>query len=359
MKKGVPNVHLIWLMATVFVAFPGFSQKFSVDRPEEVIKPDPYTAMYFDDKNNYSKVATMITITKDRSRNFRGDTLYIDHYSQGLKVKTIRFESGKRSTTTEYTYQANRNLLMWKTYERNAFAFTKYTYNKAGQLAETHQYYVTTKGQKIDTTEKSRMLFKYEGPKLVQIKNNALGMDVVEEYQYKNGLLHVKSGGFVSKLFRYSTDRRVTGIEDHMGGSIDSVKIMGRERFAYYPDGKIKVDSVLTSMNIPTNSYMVTEYEYDDKGRLRIMKTKHKDAYRDVQFTYDGVRLKRVHLATNSNTGALRFLISHRIDEYYKYPITYREEFTYDAKGNRVSKKMFVNDEVWGEVEYLFEYAGK
>ncbi|MBL0145709.1 MAG: hypothetical protein IPP48_08085 [Chitinophagaceae bacterium] len=312
------------LFLIYFIPVVTLAQKFSADRPDEVVKQDPYVSMYFADNNDYKLIESVITITKDKHNNFMPDTLNIDYYNnKGLKIKNIRYNKNKISATTEFTYDASDNLLKWHTFSKLSSTHAFYFYNKKNQLIKTNKYTITILNNKMDTVEVSRMLFKYDGEKLVQITNNSLGTDIVEKYGYEQNRLVNKTGGFISKRFLY-TNKKLSSIIEYMGGVIDSTKIMGLEKFVY--------------------------------NSLRSINSIYKNLFRNVLFTYNNEKLEEVFLETNGNSAFLKFIISHRIDEYYTFPIKYLEQFGYDTKGNRISKKVFVNNELFSEVNYIVTY---
>jgi hypothetical protein len=346
------NIFLVIML----LPFAGLSQKFSVDRPEEVAKPDPYTAVYFGDRNNYRNVTSVTTVVKDRSKNFKADTLFIDYYSKNLKVGTIRFDNSRRSTTTQYRYNSKNDIASWQTLEKNATTLTKYSYNQAGQLIQTHQYRITIKAGKPDTAETSRMLFKYDKLKLVQITNNVLGSDIVEQYHYNQDLLLSKTGGYVSKQFRRNLLGQVSIVEEYMGAVIDTTKLMGLETYTYDASGRVIQDSILTSSNMKAANFEAIQYHYGANGLLDEMRSTYKSFVQNVHFSYVDRRMKTVYVETNGNSAFLRFMINFRIPEYYSFPIKYREEFEYDAVGNKISRKVFVNDELFTDVQYLIQY---
>jgi hypothetical protein len=341
---------LICIIPSITVA-----QKFSIDRPDEVVKQDPYTSTYFADKNDYIPIESVLTITKDKYNNFKPDTLNIDYYNnKGLKVKSIRYNNNKLSTTTEFNYDANNQLLEWHTFTKQSSTHAFYIY-KNGQLVKTNKYTITTSNKKADTIEVSRMLIKYDGDKVVQITNNSLGMDVIEKFGFEQNKLVNKTGGFISKKFTYA-NQKLSGIIEYMGGVIDSTKIMGLEKFLYNADGKLILDSTLTTSNLKAKNYQINEYRYYENGMLRNIKSNYKNLFRNTLFTYYDGKLEEVFMETNGNSAYLKFLISYRIDEYYTYPIKYLEQFAYDKKGNRISKKVFVNNELFSEVDYNITY---
>ena len=55
----------------------------------------------------------------------------------------------------------------------------------------------------------------------------------------------------------------------------------------------------------------------------------------------------------------LKFLINSTIATYYKFPIIYQEVFDFDQSGNLISKKIYVNNELFSEFEYVFVYKTK
>jgi hypothetical protein len=333
------------------------SQKFSVDRPDEILKQNPYASIYFVDSNNYKLIESILTIAKDKPNNFKPDTMNVDYYnSSGLKIKNIRYSNNKISTTAEYKYDDNGNLLSWHSFSKKSSTHALYKYNKRGQLLNTHKYTLDSRKDKIDTIEVSRMLFKYDADKLIQITNNSLGMDVIEKFSYQQNKLINKTGGFVSKQILYANGKNPASIIEYMGAIIDSTKIMGLEKFTYTSDGKLITDSSLTSSNLKSKIYQVNQYAYYENGILRNIFSSYKNLFRNVLFIFNNGKLKEVHLETNGNSAFLKFLIPYKIDEYYTYPIKYLEQFTYDNHGNRIAKKIFVNNELFSEVNYLITY---
>jgi hypothetical protein len=89
---------------------------------------------------------------------------------------------------------------------------------------------------------------------------------------------------------------------------------------------------------------------------LQTMHSKYKNFYRNVDFSYSNGKLQEVNLTTNGNSAFLAFIISYRIADYYSFPLKYKEQFLYDEQGNRIAKKVLVNDELFSEVNYLFSY---
>jgi|GEM_PF-1756610 len=345
------------LVLIFFIPAGALAQKFSADRPDEIAKPNPFTNIYFADNNNYKQIESVCTIAKNRYNNFKSDTLSIDFYNKGgLKVKSLRYDNNRMSTTSQFKYDAGGKLLSWQSFEKQSSTLTLYKYNQKGQLMETHKYNISNKNLKADTTEASRMLFKYNGDKLVQISNNSLGSDITEKFLYQQNRLVSTTGGYVSKEFFYHNNDKPAGIHEYMGGVADSTRIMGLEKLLYNSKGLLISDSVLTSSNFKTNSWQVIEYTYNDKDILAAMSSRYNDFYRRVSFKYSDGKMQEVDLETNGNSGFLRFIINHKIAEYYTFPIQYKEQFGNDRHGNRTFKKVLVNNELFSEVNYLIKY---
>ncbi len=345
------------LFLFLLIPTPAFAQKYSVERPDEMLEPDPYTRSYFEDKNDYRKVESVITITKNKYDQFRPDTLNITHYNDaGLPIKSTRYDYNRQSATTLLKYDAQQHLLSWQSFEQQQSILTRYFYDKANQLQETRQLRIKTVNQKNDSTELSRMLFQYDHSSLVEITNLHPGNKLTEQYIYDHKKLVRKTGGYIAKAFEYDGNGNVNSVKEYMGTDIVPEKLMGIKKFTYQAN-KLMADSVLTSSNLQSKHYQVSQYSYHANGVLEQMRVTYGNTYRNVSFTYNNNRIKEVNLETNEGNNAyLRFWINHRIADSYTFPIRYQEVFSYDAYGNRTAKKVFVNKELFSETEYKINY---
>lgn len=88
------------------------------------------------------------------------------------------------------------------------------------------------------------------------------------------------------------------------------------------------------------------------------MDVRYKDFFRNIDFEYANENhILQVTIKTNIATSAyLKHWISPKIQDYYHFPIEYKEIFDYDKHGNRISKKIIVQEELFSDIHYLIEY---
>lgn len=130
MKKFLLLLFLYPLLA--------ISQDSTPENPDIVIEPNPLKEFYFQDKNNYKNVESMITILKNKSNNFSNDTIRINYYNEnGKQSKNIRYSNNKPKYTTIMTYNRDNNILSQQTTENKKSSYILYTYNKSKQLERT------------------------------------------------------------------------------------------------------------------------------------------------------------------------------------------------------------------------------
>ena len=87
------------------------------------------------------------------------------------------------------------------------------------------------------------------------------------------------------------------------------------------------------------------------------MKVKYKEFYRDVHFKYKKGKIQQVDVSTNrGNSAYLRHWMDHRIGDAYTFPVTSTEIFEYDDEGNKIAKKVFVNEELFVQHDFVIEY---
>ena len=335
-----------------------FSQEYTVKRPDEAIVPDPYLKVYFDDKNDYKRIESVTTITKNKYNSFRPDTLSITHYNNaGLQFKNIRFDNNKQSSITLLKYDEHNNLLSWQLFENKFSTLALYSYNKNKQLQEIRQLQIKHLNYRTDSNETSRTIFKYDNVKLVEILSSIAGNKIVQKYIYNNKKLIRKTGTIVSKELQYDDNMNLVSIKEYMGSEVAPDKLMEKKTFTYSNTNKLIADSILTSSNLKTNKYQISQYTYNESGTLELMSVKFGRSYRNIEFRYSSNKIKEVNIKTNEgNSAYLKFWIDHRIQDYYSFPIVYQEVFSYDENGNRTSKKVYINKELFSEVEYKINY---
>ena len=344
----------------ILVIFPiyTFAQKYDVDKPDEIVEPDPYKQVYFQDRNDYKRIRSVTTIIKNKHNNFRPDTQYIVYYNkEGLQTKNIRLNNNKESSTTLLHYDTNKNLLSWQLFEKHFSTLTLYSYNRNNQLEETRQLKLTQVNQNSDSAETSRMLYKYEHRNLIEILRSIQSNSTVEKYIYHNNRLKSKIGPYISKNLQFDKSGNILKVEEYMGNELVPQKLMGIKKYTFDSNNRLVNDSVLTASNFEKNKYQVTNYAYNENNLLQFMKVQYGPSYRNVEFIYSNSNIKEVNVTTNDgNPAYLRFWIDPKVADHYPFPIAYHEIFGYDENGNRTSKKVFLNKELYAEIEYKIDY---
>jgi hypothetical protein len=336
-------------------AFPIFcvSQVTTVERPDESIEEDLYKMAYFEDKNNYSEIKSLATIVKNRNKDFANDTLQIAFYNEkGNKTQEIRYSNNSPSRVTEYNYYPNGDLLSWELFDTKYSTKTNYSYDLENRIIHTKQYRIRS-GSK-DSSLTSQKEFTYQDDKLMEINHD--NGQIIEKYIYENDKIIMKTGGFVSKLFEYNTQNKLTKISEFMGGEIKPGNLMGLKVFQYDKQNRLICDSIQTSNNLQKNEYQITHYDYEN-GALKSVKVKYNSHYRNIDFEYENNKIKQITIRTNiSQNTYLRHWLNSKIEDYHNFPLECKELLEYDDKGNRISKKTFVNDELFSEIQSLIQY---
>ncbi|MEL6866156.1 MAG: hypothetical protein AAFP19_17135 [Bacteroidota bacterium] len=328
------------------------AQKTTVDRPDELIEPKPYQEAYFRDANDYSMMKSLTTLSKAKYQDFKRDTLSKQYFDErGRLIKKIRYRNNSPNKTTIYQYTPKGDLQSWQIFEERFSTLTQYTYTPNHNIEQTQQWRINNKPAQNDSTLITTKSFTYDQDQLIQIIHN---QSSIEEYSYEGKLLHFKKGPYISKSFAYDEEEKLTQLYEYMGNKIDSTKRKGSKIYYYDPNNRLILDSIL---NHTTKVYQITEYSYQKDGLLKSVKVRYGESYRNINFEYIDKKINRVRIETNqSNNAYLHHWIDHRIANTYPFPIKYKEEFDYDQYGNRISKKVFVNDELYSEVNYQIIY---
>ena len=131
--------------------------------------------------------------------------------------------------------------------------------------------------------------------------------------------------------------------------------MMFAKSFSYNEENLLVADSVLTSSNKKNGDYQITRYEYDE-NLLTKMKSTFKTYYRNVEFEYVDDKIKEIHINTNQPKNDLKHWINYKIKNHYTFPISSKEIFEYDEHGNIISKKVYVNNDLFSDTQYVISY---
>ncbi len=346
-----------------FILLPviGFSQGPITDFPDMVIEPDPFKDLVYRDYNSYTNISSVATIFRRRKDHFISDTFEIHYYNnKGLKTKAIRYKKNAPSTTRILTYNDIGKLIKNQSIDHKSRKDTStvlYTFDDQHQLVTVDHFTIKQINGENDTLYQPQKTFAYNNAKLIEFRSGVWGMQSISKYKYVKGRLITKTGGFTSKKFGYDKKGNLTSMYEYTGGEIDEKKLMGIKKFKYDRKNRLIIDSILTGSNMPAGKWQITEYLYTNNDTLKTMRVTFGSHYRNVQFKYLQGKIKDIIVDTNVGTSAyLRFWINHHIDTYYTFPINYREVYAYDNFGNKVSKKMYVNGELFDEVEFQILY---
>ena len=348
-------------LLTLLFLYPLFavSQDLTPENPDILTEPNPLKETYFQDKNNYKNVESMVTITKNKFSNFSKDTIRITYYNEnGMQSKNSVFRNNKPEYVTLMTYSKDNKILSQETIENKNVSFVLYYYNKNKQLERTRQLRRDNIQRTTDTTEFSQKTFMYEKLNLVQtlvtLKGSAFKQS--EQYIYDNITLIKKIGNNLSKEFKYDKSGNPIASSEYMGVEITPSKLINLKTFTYDNTNKLITDSLSTSSSQP-KKYLVSNYTYENNGSLSMIKVNYDKSFRNIQFEYLADKIKKVNIETNDGNNAyLKFWIPSKISTYYQFPLTYQEIFDFDQAGNVISKKMYVNNELFSEFEYVITY---
>lgn len=335
----------------------GISQDSTPENPDILIEPNPLKEFYFQDKNNYKNVESMVTIRKNKYNNFSKDTIRINYYNENGKMsKNIEYSNNKPTYVTIMTYNIDNNILSQHTTENKKISYLLYFYNKNKQLEKTRDLRINNVKGKVDTTDFSKKTFLYNKLNLTEtlatLKDETFKLS--EKYLYANNSLIKKVGNSYVKVFNYDKKGNLITFKEYVGIETIPSKLLDLKTFTYDASNRLITDSI-SNVSSQHKKYLVTNYTYGSDGKLETMNVQQDSSYRNIQFEYLNNKIKKINMETNSNS-ILKFSINYRIADYYKFPITYQEVFDFDQSGNLISKKMYVNNELFSEFEYVFLY---
>ncbi|KAF2510166.1 hypothetical protein EYY60_11690 [Flavobacterium zhairuonense] len=333
------------------------SQDSTPENPDILIEPNPLKEFYFQDRNDYKNVESMVTIVKKKQSNFTKDTIRINFYNEnGKESKNIAYANNKRTYTTVKTYNRENNILSQQTTENKKSSYLVYFYNKSKQLEKTRDLRISDVKGKIDTTDFSQKTFIYNKSNLIEtlVTLKASTFKQSEKYLYTNNFLIKKIGNSYVKEFSYDKNGNLVTSKEYMGTEAIPSKLADLKKFTYDSSNRLVTDS-LSSASVQPANFMVSNYTYESNGKLKTMNVQKNSSYQNIQFEYWNDKIKKINIEANDNS-YLKFFINSRIADYYKFPITYQEVFDFDQLGNLISKKIYVNNELFSEFEYVFLY---
>lgn len=333
------------------------AQTFREPAPHKDAIPEPFERVYFTDHNRYDKVASIATVSRSREKGFTPDTLNIRYFDTGLLIKEVRYEKNVPVYTSCFSYYSNRNLALWQLTDKGRFTHTLFQYDSLARIKEIAQFRITKANGISDTLRTSHTSFTYSAEGLKEI-GRAFYHDMrIETFAYTAGKLVRKTEGRNHTEFTYDGYGNLIGTAEYSGTGNDPV-LLARGKFSFNGLNQLVADSMQGAGHLRQGKYSVTVYDYDSAGNLRMMETRLDSFYRKAVFHYTDQRINSVNLITNrQNSAYLRFWISHRIEDYYSFPIDYREVYTYDHHDNRIAKLIYVNDELFSEIRYDIRYV--
>lgn len=342
---------ILWF---VLIPFGLFSQTTSPERPDLSIEPDPFSSEYFKDYYDYTKTKLIISINKKKAKNFEGDTIFKSYYStKGFLEKRIRYAGNSPKNTTLYFYNKKGQLQIWTYKGKGADLKANYSYNKDGLISKIEQYVYKHSGGLRDSTLRSKSNYFYDDQLLKRIESNS---STIEYFKYEKERLIEKTGGYISKRFSYYPNGKLKEIREYTGGEIDNSNLRSLKKFHYNAQNQLICDSILTSANFTSKIFQITHYRYSKEGKLENFKAQFDDSFSDVTLLYQSDRIIGTKVLTNDlnhNVAYLRFPMPSGISRNSGGLLNYRDEFIYDENGNKTMKKVFVEDQLFFEIEFV------
>ncbi len=343
----------IFAFLSIFLSFSIFSQKVVMERPDEVIEPNPFIEEYFKDHYDYTKFKEMISLNLAKAKDFKADTIYRTIFNkQGQVLTKTRYRGNVPKTITKYSYLSDGNLKSWNYGDGKSNIKASYFYNNENQIRQILQYHLRNRKSGLDSSLQGNSKFIYENSRLQKISSIQTKADT---YHYEKDRLIRKTGGYISKLFSYYPNGNLREITEFMGSEIDRSKLMGIKKYYYNRENLLVCDSILTSSNFETKTYQVTHYEYDENQKLKKFRVDFGSSYSEVEFSYENKRLKTSQVKTNDvnyKVAYLRFPIPSGIPLNPSGLMNYKDEFFYDNNGNKTGKKVFVEGALFFEMKF-------
>jgi hypothetical protein len=334
--------------------FINYAQRSTMKRPEEFVIKNPYNEVYFADKMNYANIESITVISKHKRNNFAVDTSQLTYYDdKGLKIKTIDYQDNQRNQTTLMTYNDDETLNNWEIIFPKYREQTFYEYDTQQRIISTRQTKTRQINGELVTSELSKIAFIYNDFGLSEIRREG-ALQGKETYEYDGQRLIKYWGVGIIKEFTYNDDSTLLLYVEYMG-EIGPTKLMTVQKFEYDDDKNLVMDSVVTTSNREKGEFQKTNYTYINH-QLETMEVSFGNLYRNLQFEYLSDKIKKITVETNGNSAYLRTWMPYRIPDFYSFPLTYSEVFDYDDFGNKIARRIYVNDELFSETEFIIKY---
>ena len=349
----------------IIIIFSIFSIiSFAQKNEDVIVELEPHRLDEYFKKDNHSGIKKVYTISKNKKTNFANDTLNVDLYNeQGLKIQTVRYEKNSPASNLQFIYDDNRNHVK-SIYTQNKVkertSITEYKYDSNNQLIEEDNQSMFAGSLERTVTKK----YKYIDGKLVEksiYQNNTLNQ--INSFFYDNDNLILHQQIYLSGNNNYEN----TYIYDGSGKLIqretkaiytpnNTTELIGIVKYQYENE---KLTSVIESewQNFKNNESVLASYSYNENNKLSKMRVEYKSFFREVNYEYSNQKKVTINVVTNTDNSAyMKFWTSTFGNYIEKMPFNYKEQFDHDEKENLISKKIFINDELIYEVNYIIEY---
>ncbi|RZL51003.1 MAG: hypothetical protein EOP00_01485 [Pedobacter sp.] len=293
----------------------------------------------------------------------RPDTITKEIFTKdGKKLKYFSFQKGKLSSITDYKYFPEQNAYLW---EQRYFDKSKYFYtsktikNKAGKDLS---FYNTTilNG---DTISRQYANFNYNSEGLLVKREDGhdklialmrsyeyLGNDMVLAKTYTNP----NSQDFYSAVaYQYNKEHLPIEKKAYLvrNGKADPALysyytydngLLIEEKYQGYDD-KAKVTE--TTVN----------YQYNIKKQLIKLNASVDSIYKNIEYQYEGNKLKKVTIKTNTQIRLNREEFVY-VDRTIETPFIFEKNFEYDEFGNLILIKELLNGQIYREFIKTISY---
>lgn len=331
---------------------------FSQRSLEQKIVPDPFFEISTEDFNNYQDVKSITVIMKNRSRNFTTDTTKVTSYNnQGLVEQVIKYSKGKEYSIRKNTYNEDGLLLnRQQTDHDGQRSDIFYIYNDNQQLLSFRNISTFKYSNKIDTNIRE-ISYLYEQSDLVEIHRKTKNKPVITKYNYSKDGLKERVGQLSLLVFDYNESGNISMAKEYRGKEIDPLKFMTETKLVYDSLNRVICDSFIDRSNFKNKKYRTIEYQYNSNGQLSRMEERFGENFRIIHYSYLDNRIVRIDVKTNkTRSGYLEYRFPSDITHYYNLPFDYKELYDYDSRGNRIAWRVYVNNELYHESLYIFDY---
>ncbi len=324
---------------------------------EKAVIPDIYKETYFRDYNDYSNIASVTIVTSSNHDGFIYDTIRVKHYNAlGQKEKVLRFDDNEWTSTIHYQYdEQGRECESLRLDEIGEHLLTK-TYDEQGRILQIDGRKIRSNHYGTDTTYRVTK-YLYEQGNLVELQRIEGGKSSSETYTYSNGMLYEKHGRWQSHRFAWDDKGRLQTQKIYSGKELKPGYEVNINSFYYDDRDRIILDTIIGTAYQKPVKPAISRYTYDESDRLREMNIVYGESFRDVVFEYENEWLKSLKARTNTgNSAYLRLFFLQPLGMESNAEMDYREEFEYDEKGNRVSRKVWINSKLHQNTQYIIVY---